>query len=322
MESRLAVFALEGCRSFGAAVAAHLGMELAHHEERDFGDGEHKVRPLENVRGRDVYVLHDLSGEEGYSVNDRLIRLLFFIGALKDAGASGVTAVIPYLPYARKDRRSKRRDPVNHRYVAQLFEALGTHAVVTLEVHNRAAFDNAFRCRAEHLEPHALFVERLQSLLGDEPAAIVSPDTGGVKRAQRLCDTWERLTGNRPPLGFVEKHRSEGVVSGGTLVGPVENHAAVIIDDLVSGGTTLLQAAAACRKGGARKVYAAISHGLFRSGSQKLLESKDLDRLLVTDSVAIPDYMRSGIEMVSVTRLFADAIAALHSGDDSTVLET
>src|SRR5512135_3205205 len=137
------LFALNASRAFGERVAQRLGMPLSPHEERDFEDGEHKARPLASVRGADVFVIQSLYGEPGQGVNDKLCRLLFFIGALRDASAGRVTAVVPYLCYARKDRKTQARDPVTTRYVAALFEAVGTDRVLTLDVHNLAAFQNA-----------------------------------------------------------------------------------------------------------------------------------------------------------------------------------
>src|SRR5512143_2008741 len=115
----LMLFTLESSRPFAEAIARALDIAVSVHEEREFEDGEHKTRPLVSVRGRDVYVVQSLHGDERQSVNDKLARLLFFIGALKDASAGRVTAVVPYLCYARKDRKSKPRDPVTTRYVAQ-----------------------------------------------------------------------------------------------------------------------------------------------------------------------------------------------------------
>src|SRR5512145_538794 len=121
---------------FGRRVADCLGISLANSVEREFDGGEHKMRPVDDVQSQDVFVVHSLSADEHASANDKLCRLLFFLGALKDAGASRVTAVVPYLCYARKDRRTKPSDPVTTRYVAGMFEAVGTDCVVTLEVHN------------------------------------------------------------------------------------------------------------------------------------------------------------------------------------------
>src|SRR5512147_141644 len=143
---RLRLFALHGTEILGRKIAFSLGCELAALEERSFEDGEHKVWPIEPVAGCDVYVVHSLHGGPDESPNDKLCRLLFLIGAMKDAGAARVTAVAPYLCYARKDRRTKAQDPVTMRYLAALFDAAGVDAVVTLVVHNEAAFENAFRC--------------------------------------------------------------------------------------------------------------------------------------------------------------------------------
>ncbi|SFR50439.1 ribose-phosphate pyrophosphokinase [Marinobacter daqiaonensis] len=322
MKTEPVLFALEGSEEFGGKVASHLGIRLAEHEERHFEDGEHKARPLEGVRERDVYVLHTLYGDQDSTVNDKLIRLLFFVATLKDAGARNVTALMPYLAYARKDRRTKDRDPVTTRYVGQLFEAMGVDCVAALEVHNRAAFDNAFRCRAEHLEAHALFVEELKDRIGDDEVVIVSPDSGGAKRADRFRDVWEDATGNRPANAFMEKRRSEGVVSGEAVVGDVSGKAAIIVDDLVAGGTTLLRAAKACKEGGATRVYGVITHALFGPGSEKLYDAEELDELLITDSVKAQQKAPSdsNVTVVSAADLFARAIRALNTGEDTSAL--
>lgn len=130
------LFSLNATRPLGEKVSEKLGIPLSQHEEREFEDGEHKIRPLVNVRGCDVFVLHSLYSEPNATVNDKLCRLLFFIGALKDAAAERVTAIVPYLCYSRKDRKTKPRDPVTTRYVASLFEAVGGDRLVTLDVHN------------------------------------------------------------------------------------------------------------------------------------------------------------------------------------------
>src|SRR5512139_2512708 len=178
---RFRLFALEATSALGQEIAARLGCRLSAHEERSFEDGEHKARPLHTVRGAHVHVVQSLHSGPSESANDKLCRLLFFIGAIKDAGAATVTAVVPYLCYARKDRRTKPNDPVTTRYIAGMFEAVGTDCIVTLEVHNPVAFENAFRCRTVTLSGTPLFVEYLRELK-DENFSVVSPDTGGAKR--------------------------------------------------------------------------------------------------------------------------------------------
>lgn len=195
--------------------------------------------------------------------------------------------------------------------------------MAALEVHNRAAFDNAFRCRTEHLEAHALFVNHLRDKLDGNDVVIVSPDSGGAKRADRFRDAWEESTGTRPANVFMEKRRSEGVVSGDAAVGDVEGKVAVIVDDLVAGGTTLLRAARACRDGGATRVCGVITHALFGPGSEKLYDAEELDELLISDSVEARQKPPedSHVTVVSVAGLFADAIRALHAGREMGLLQ-
>src|ERR1700739_2062587 len=186
VDCELSLFAVETTRDYGLRVAQHLDLLVGEHEERAFEDGEHKIRPLVGVRRHDVFVIHSLYGDCEPSPNDKLCRLLFFIGALKDAGAERVTAVVPYLCYARKDRRTQPRDPITTKYVAQIFEACGADAVMTLDVHNVAAFENGFRCQSTNLAAIPLFVDHFARLLRHEKVAVVSPDIGGAKRAEQF----------------------------------------------------------------------------------------------------------------------------------------
>lgn len=314
----LAVFALGASRSLGEKICAHLGTSLSALEAREFEDGEHKTRPLVSVRGKDVFVVHSLYGDGQQSVNDKLCRLLFFLGALRDASAGRVTAIAPYLCYARKDRKSKARDPVTTRYVAGLFEAMGTDRVVTMDVHNLAAFQNAFRIRTEHLEAKALFLEHFTPLARHEAIAVVSPDAGGVKRAEDFRQALSRVTDRTIPNAFLEKYRSEGVVSGTALVGDVKGRTAIIVDDLISSGTTLARAAETCRDHGATRVYAAATHGVFSSKAGEVLSHPALDQIVVTDTIPpfrlSADFVHRKLVVLDVSKLLAEAIGRLHAG--------
>jgi ribose-phosphate pyrophosphokinase len=317
------LFALHATDDLGNRIAEALGQPLASHEERDFEDGEHKARPLDNVRGADVYVVQSTHGGPAESANDKLCRLLFFIGALRDAGAARVTAVVPYLCYARKDRRTKPGDPVTTRYVASLFEAVGTDAIVTLEVHNPAAFENAFRCPTIALTAAPLFVGYGRTL-SQENLCVISPDPGGVKRAELFREALESGIGKPVGKGFAEKHRSAGAVTGDLFVGDVAGATALIIDDLISTGGTLLRAACAARKAGARRVIALVTHGLFTSGAGGVLADPAIDRLVVTDTV--PPFrldvngLRDKIETLHAAPLLAESIRRLHDGQSLTDL--
>jgi ribose-phosphate pyrophosphokinase len=262
-----------------------------------------------------VFVVHSLFGEPERGVDQKLCRLLFFIGCLKDAGAERVTAVIPYLCYARKDRRTQPRDPMTTRYVAALLEAVGVDRVVALDVHNPVAFENAFRCPTEHLEARPLFARHFASLVAGNDVVVVSPDAA-APRAERCAS----LTAALGRLGgaFVEKHRALGVVSGEAFAGDVRNKIAIIIDDLVSTGGTLARAATACQAQGAATVYAAATHGLFVGNASEVLGDPVLRQIVVTNSVPPFRLVRGPaadkLVVLDVAQMVAEAIRRLHEG--------
>jgi ribose-phosphate pyrophosphokinase len=322
----IALFALQSSRAYGEKIAGRLGISLSDHEERAFDDGEHKTRPLVNVRGRDVYVVQSLYSDDGQSVNDKLCRLLFFIGALGDASAGRITAVVPYLCYARKDRKTQTRDPVTTRYIASLFEAVGTDRVVTLDVHNVAAFQNAFRCSTDHLEARKLFVEHFKATLQDEDLVVISPDIGGMKRAEAFREALRRSTGKEIPAGFMEKQRARGVVSGETLFADVGRRTVIIIDDLISTGTTIARAAKACRQNGAKRIYVAASHGVFTAKANEVLADTGFEKVVITDSLPpfrlTGDLVRNKLVVLDAAQLFAAAIDRIHRGGSLVELLT
>jgi len=309
----LRLFALNASAELGAAVSTALGEPLAAHEEREFEDGEHKARPLDAVNGADVYVVQSLHSGPKDSANDKLCRLLFFIGALQDAGAARVTAVTPYLCYARKDRRTKPNDPVTTRTIAGMFESVGTDCVVTLEVHNPVAFENAFRCRSVALTGTPLFVDYIKTALTHDKLAVISPDAGGMKRAELLREALEAALGRPVGKGMAEKHRSAGVVSGDLFVGDVAGTTALIVDDLISTGNTLLRAARSARKAGAKRVIALVTHGLFMKGAAEVIADPAIDQLVVTDAVpAFRLATRDKVVTLPAAPLLSETIRRLH----------
>jgi len=318
------IFALNDSRALGEAIAATLALPLSKHEERDFEGGEHKTRSLENVRGKDVYVIHSLYSEAGASVNDKLCRLLFFIGALKDASAKRVTVIVPYLCYARKDRRTKSRDPVTTRYIAQLFEAVGTDHMVTLDVHNLQAFQNGFRCPTDHLEAKNLFVEHFAPLLKNQSIVVVSPDIGGAKRAEKFRQRLSEHLEQEVSSAFLEKYRSAGKVTGEAIVGDVNGKSAIIIDDLISSGGTLARAANTCQQSGARHIYVAATHGAFVSEADPILANSALEQLVITNTIPpfqlTSEAIHKKLLVLDIAPLFAEAILRMHTGGSITEL--
>lgn len=317
-EQKIKFFSLNASYELAEQVSQKLGIPLSPHEEREFEDGEHKTRSLVNVRGCDVFVLHSLYGEPQASVNDKLCRLLFFLGALKDAAAERVTVIVPYLCYSRKDRKTKPRDPITTSYLARLFEAVGCDCLVTLDVHNLAAFQNAFRCATEHLEAKNLLVEYFAPLVADEDVVVVSPDLGGIKRAEQFRQVLSQRLSRDLDQAFVEKYRSAGVVSGEKLVGNVRGRVVLLIDDLISSGTTLARSAKTCYQQGASKVYAAATHGVFAEASNQILATPELEEIVITNTIVpfrlTAAEVKKKLRIVDTSSLLAEAITRIHQG--------
>jgi ribose-phosphate pyrophosphokinase len=311
------VFSLEPGRAFADRVAAALGVDRDPVEERVFEDGEVKVRALASVRAADCVVLQSLDGGPAGNVHDRLLRTLFLIGSLKDAGARRVVGVFPYLAYARKDRRTKPQDPLSLRYVAQMLEAVGLDAVMALEVHDLPAFENAFRIPSIPLDTRRLFVARARELVGDRALVVVSPDPGGIKRAQLFAELLETEGVGGRGLAVVEKRRSGGVVSGEMVVGEVEGATPLIVDDLTSSGGTLARAARALVGAGTAPPLIAVAHGVFNGEAKDKLAEAPIERLLVTDSIDPPRLTADELpvlERVSCAGLVAEAIRRVLAG--------
>jgi ribose-phosphate pyrophosphokinase len=315
----VAIFAPAASAVFGASVAASLGIPLGTHEELEFTGGEFKLRPLDSVRGRSVYVVHSLFGDSLGSANDRLCQTLFFIGALKDAGAKRVTACVSYLAYARQDRRAEARDPVTTGYIALLFETMGVDCVVALDVHNLAAFDNAFRCETVHLEAAGSFVRHFAAKSAGLEHAVATPDIGGAKRARHFQELLQTAIGRTVNFALMDKKRSQGVVSGTLFAGDVAGRCVIILDDLISSGTTVLRAVESCRQAGAMRVDVAATHASFAPEAHRLFDSNSRpDSLVVTDSVTLGEgfsaYLNGSLTVLSVAPIFAEAIRRLEQG--------
>lgn len=306
------LFALQDSRDFGEGVATRLATTLSDLEESDFEDGEHKARPVEDVSGREVFVIQSLFSDNRHSVNDKLCRLLFLIGALKDARAASVTAVIPYLCYARQDRKAQPQEPISSRYVAQLLEAMGTDRLIVMDVHDLAALENAFRCPTDHLEAFPLFVEHFAALLGSEPAVVVSPDIGGTRRALRFSSAFAEACHSEIDTAFVEKHRSGGTIKSGAFAGKIEDRNAIIIDDLISTGGTILRAARACREHGARRIFAVATHGIFAVEANAVMAGDLLEQVVITNTGPIyridPELVGKKVVILDAAPLIAAAI--------------
>jgi len=314
--SKNVIFDLDSSIAFGSIAVEAIGMTLSEHEEKDFPEGEHKIRSLVDVQNKRVFIIYSLYGEHQLTVNDKLCRLLFFIGSLKDAGASQVTVIAPYLCYSRKDRKTKSHDPITTQYVARLFEAMGTDGFVTLDVHNVQAFENAFRIPTIHLEAKTYVASYFAPLLKTQETVVLSPDSGGIKRAVAFARVLENQLKKPVPVAVMHKTRSEGIIGGTEQVfGDVNDKTVIIIDDLISSGSTLLRAAKACKKDGANKVYASATHGVFSTGANKTLKDPALDKVVITNSIPPmrleKEILEQKVDIINIAPLVGDLMCNL-----------
>jgi ribose-phosphate pyrophosphokinase len=204
------------------------------------------------------------------------------------------------------------------RTVAQLFEAVGTDVIVTIDAHNVAAFENAFRIEAVALDAQALFARHFALRIGDAPAAVVSPDLGGEKRAELFRLRLEAMLARPVAKGFMDKRRSMGEVSGEIFAGDVAGRTVVVLDDLISSGGTMARVAAACRAHGATRVCLAATHGLFAPGAEAALRNAPVEEIIVTDCVPISSQIAASLgerlTVLGVAPLLARAIERLNGG--------
>jgi ribose-phosphate pyrophosphokinase len=273
-----------------------------------FKNDECRIEIRENVRGAEVFVVQSLCrSPQGATVNDSLMELLLIIDALRRASSNRITAVIPYFGYAKQDKKTKGREPISAKLVANMIEMAGAERIVTLDLH-AAQIQGFFDVPVDNLMAAPTLCNYLknQNLQGDR-IVVVSPDAGGVPRAETFA---KRLKSN---LAVIIKRRPEPDVSEVThIVGDVEGKIAVVVDDMISTGGTLVKAAEALRKKGATDVYTLATHGIFAGDAIAQFEKSDISRVIVTNT--IPRTIDSTkVEHLTIAQILADAIKRITS---------
>src|SRR5271156_1297166 len=313
MSEELLLFAGPASRKLGGAIAGYLDCPLGASETLRFSEGNLFVRVLDNVRGRDVFLIQGTA----FPANDNFMELLFWIDALKRASAASVTAVIPYFSYAKGDKKAEPRVSIRARVCADAIEAAGVDRVITLDLH-APQVQGFFKVPVDDLYALPVLSDAIIGA-GLSDLVVVAPDAGFAKKARQWSD---RL---QAPLAIADKRRVDHSESAEIveLIGSVEGHTALIVDDFTISAGTLVDAARVVVERGATSVHAVVSHGLLTASALERLEASPIRRLFMTDSVETqPVALSPKVEVVSVAGLFGEAIRRIAHRESVSVLFT
>ena len=295
-------------------ISNDLGVPLCETEIIRFGNENILFQSLENVRESDVFVIQTSSPP----VSDFLVELLIIIDALKHASARRVTAVLPYFPYARSDKKDRPRISITARLIADLLETAGADRVLTMNLHSPQV-GGFFRIPVDQLNATPVVCDRLRETTAMENSVLVA---GDVSEAKDLGDYANRLN---LPIAVVDKRRVDDSENpqAVALIGDVDGKNGLIIDDEIASGGTMIEAARFIGSQGATRVEAAAVHPVLSGNAIRRIEDSPIERLVVTDTIPLPtDTASEKIEVVSVAHLFADAIQAIHTGESVSSLFT
>ena len=304
------IFAANSNKPLAEKIAAQLGLPLSKCDVGQFSDGEICVSIGETVRGSDVFIIQSTCTP----VNDNLMELLIMIDALKRASAGRITAVIPYYGYARQDRKSKSRDPISARLVADLITAAGADRVLTMDLH-AAQIQGFFDIPLDHLEGMPIlsqYIERKEL----EDLVIVSPDLGSVNRARKIANRLD------VPIAIIDKRRPKPNVSEiMNIIGDIKDKNLLIIDDIIDTAGTLCNAANALKERGAKSVRACATHGILSGPAVDRIRDSALEELILLDTIPLePEKKISKIKIETVAPIFAQAIQRIYADQSVSTL--
>ncbi|MFZ8944044.1 MAG: ribose-phosphate pyrophosphokinase [Methylophilaceae bacterium] len=308
----LMVFAGSANVHLAEKVAEHLNIKLGKATVGRFSDGETMVELLENVRGKDVFVLQSTS----HPTNDHLMEIMVMVDALRRSSAARITAAIPYLGYSRQDRRPRSaRVAITAKVVANMLTSVGVNRLLTMDLHSDQ-IQGFFDIPVDNIYATPVLLDDLMKK-GHENLVIVSPDVGGVVRA-RAC---AKILGS--DLAIIDKRRPKPNVSEVmNIIGDVSNRTCVIIDDIVDTANTLCEAAAALKKQGASKVVAYATHSIFSGDAIDSIDASELDEIVITDTITLRQnsIKSKKIRQVSVAKIMAETIRRISHEDSVSSL--
>jgi ribose-phosphate pyrophosphokinase len=311
-QKRLMLFSGRSNPELAERIADKLGLTLGEVELKTFANGETYVRYDDSIRGSDAFIIQ--SGNP--PVNDHLVELLIMIQAAKLASAKRITAVVPWYPYSRQDKKSRPREPITARLVADFLEAAGVDRVLTMDLH-AGQIQGFFNVPVDHMTALPLFATyyRDKGLYGEKVVAV-SPDPGRAKMARRFGQMLEA------DLAIMNKVRPEhDTAEVSEVIGDVQGKVAIMSDDIIVTGGTLIAGAEALKDAGATEVYACATHGLFPGNAFEKIAASSLVEVTVTDTVPIDKLNQPDkINVITVSKLLAETILNVFADDSVSAI--
>lgn len=298
------VFTGNSNKKLGEKICHELGVPLGACAVNHFSDFEISVDIGETVRGADVYVVQSTCSP----ANDNLMEVLIMIDALKRASAGRINVVLPYYGYARQDRKTRAREPITAKLVADLLETAGTDRVIAMDLH-AGQIQGYFDIPVDHLSGMSILADYFKKALANEAAVVASPDLGGVTRARKFANILDL------PIVIIEKRRPRAnVAEVMNVIGDVEGKSVILCDDIIDTGGTITNASNVLKERGAKKIYGCATHGVLSGPAVSRIEESSLEKFVITDTIPLPDSKRiSKIEVVSVAPMLAEAMRRINS---------
>ena len=295
---KLKIFTGNANPALAKEICDYLGLPLGEAFVGRFNNGEVQIMIDESVRGKDVFIIQPTS----YPVNDNLMELMVMADALKRASARHITAVVPYYGYARQDRKTRGREPITAKLVANLMQTSGITRLVTIDLH-AGQIQGFFDVPVDHLYGASILAKYINEK-NLEYVIVVSPDLGGVTRARDLAD---RIGA---PIAIIEKKRPEpGVAKVMNLIGDVKGKNCIIVDDIVDTAGSLVEGAKALEAFGAKSVMAAVTHAVLTDPASERIANSNIKELIVTNTMPLPENCKlDNVTQLSVAPLLGEAI--------------
>lgn len=295
---KLKIFTGNANPALAKEICDYLGLPLGEAFVGRFNNGEVQIMIDESVRGKDVFIIQPTS----YPVNDNLMELMVIADALKRASARHITAVVPYYGYARQDRKTRGREPITAKLVANLMQTSGITRLVTIDLH-AGQIQGFFDVPVDHLYGASILAKYINEK-NLEDVIVVSPDLGGVTRARDLAD---RIGA---PIAIIEKKRPEpGVAKVMNLIGDVKGKNCIIVDDIVDTAGSLVEGAKALEEFGAKSVMAAVTHAVLTDPASERIANSNIKELIVTNTMPLPENCKlDNVTQLSVAPLLGEAI--------------